>query len=105
MNFPTSTRDIKRRSVRSRPHWSYSQLNQYMRCPLQYYFERIVKLDRPFVPSGLLFGSAIHEALAEFLHREGFFVIVRTDFDGPPLRIDAPRLSPDMLDNRRAASA
>ena len=24
----------------SRPHWSYSQLNGYLRCPLQYFFER-----------------------------------------------------------------
>jgi len=51
-----------------RPHWSYSQLAQYLRCPLQYFFERIAKLPRPFVAHGLVFGSAIHEALAEY-HR------------------------------------
>jgi hypothetical protein len=52
----------------TRPHWSYSQIAQYLRCPLQYYFERVLRLSRPFVPSGLAFGSAVHAALAEF-HR------------------------------------
>lgn len=52
----------------SRPHWSYSQISQYLRCPLQYYFERIVKLERPFVPSAMALGSAVHEGLAEY-HR------------------------------------
>lgn len=51
-----------------RPHWSYSSLNQYLRCPLQYYFERVLKLPRPSVGSGLVLGSAVHHALAE-LHR------------------------------------
>jgi len=51
-----------------RPHWSYSQLNQYLRCPLQYFFERIVKLERQFVPSNMALGSAVHEGIAEY-HR------------------------------------
>ncbi len=33
---------------------------------------------------------AAYEVLATLLHREGFFVIVRTAFDGPPLRIELP---------------
>ena len=53
----------------SRPHWSYSQLAQYLRCPLQYFFERIAKLPRPFVPSGMALGSAVHHALAVY-HRQ-----------------------------------
>ncbi len=52
-----------------RPHWSYSQLAQYLRCPLQYYFERIARLPRPFAPSGLVLGRAVHEALAEYHRR------------------------------------
>lgn len=52
-----------------RPHWSYSQLAQYFRCPLQYYFERIVKLPRGFIPSGMALGSAVHETLADYHHR------------------------------------
>jgi putative RecB family exonuclease len=53
----------------TRPHWSYSQLAQYMRCPLQYYFERVAQLPRVFIPSNLLFGSAIHAGLAVY-HRQ-----------------------------------
>ena len=33
-----------------RPHWSYSSLAQYLRCPLQYYFERVVHLERVTTP-------------------------------------------------------
>ena len=29
-----------------RPHWSYSQLFQFLRCPLSYYFERVLRLER-----------------------------------------------------------
>ena len=58
-----STRNFKR------PHWSYSQLSQYVRCPLQYYFERVAKLPRPFIPSSMAFGSAIHEGLAAYHRR------------------------------------
>ena len=52
----------------TRAHWSYSQLAQYLRCPLQYFFERIARLPKPFAPSGLVLGRAVHEALAGY-HR------------------------------------
>jgi len=51
-----------------RPHWSYSAINQYLRCPLQYYFQRILKLPQPTVSSGLILGAAVHSALAVY-HR------------------------------------
>jgi putative RecB family exonuclease len=51
-----------------RDHWSYSSINQYLRCPLQYYFERVLKLPRKSIPSAMVMGSAIHAGLAEF-HR------------------------------------
>ena len=41
-----------------RPHWSFSQLSQFLRCPLQYYFERILKLERLFAPSALVLWAA-----------------------------------------------
>ena len=47
-----------------RPHWSYSQLTAYLRCPLQYYFQYVLGLKRRFTPSGLALGSAVHAALA-----------------------------------------
>lgn len=52
-------------AVTSRPHWSYSALAQYLRCPLQYYFERVARLPRGPVSSNLILGSAVHYALAE----------------------------------------
>lgn len=52
-------------AITTRPHWSYSQLSQYLRCPLQYYFERVAKLPRGPVPVSLILGSAVHYALAE----------------------------------------
>lgn len=51
-----------------RPHWSYSAISQYLRCPLQYYFQRILGLPAKSVSSGLVLGSAVHSALANF-HR------------------------------------
>ncbi|QDT29901.1 PD-(D/E)XK nuclease superfamily protein [Gimesia panareensis] len=52
--------------MRTRPHWSFSALNQYLRCPLQYYFERVLRIPRKSVGSGLIFGSAVHNALAVY---------------------------------------
>lgn len=49
-----------------RPHWSYSSLSQYLRCPLQYFFQRIVGLPQKAVSSQLVLGGAVHEALAEY---------------------------------------
>jgi len=51
-----------------RPHWSYSQLSTYLRCPLQYFFQYVLGLPRPTVSSNLVLGSAVHEALAAY-HR------------------------------------
>ena len=53
-------------TMEARKHWSYSSINQYLRCPLQYYFQRILKLPQPTVGSGLVLGSAIHNALAVY---------------------------------------
>src|SRR4051812_6799461 len=52
----------------TRPRWSYSALTQYLRCPLQYYFQRILGLKPAFTPSSLVLGSSVHEALAVY-HR------------------------------------
>jgi len=55
--------------MQPRPHWSYSQITQYLRCPLSYYFQRILKLPEPWVSSNLVLGSAVHAALAEYHNR------------------------------------
>jgi CRISPR/Cas system-associated exonuclease Cas4 (RecB family) len=46
--------------------WSYSALSQYARCPLQFFFQRILGLPQRSTPSPLALGSAIHEALAQY---------------------------------------
>jgi len=51
-----------------RPHWSYSSITQYLSCPLRFYFQRVIRLPQTSVGSGLVMGSAVHAALAEY-HR------------------------------------
>lgn len=54
-------------NYRDRPHWSFSSLNQILNiCSLQWAFEKIDKLPRPFTPISLAFGSAFHRAM-EFI--------------------------------------
>lgn len=52
-----------------RPHWSFSALNQYLRCPLAYYFERVLKLPKRTISDALVLGSAVHSALALYHRR------------------------------------
>jgi putative RecB family exonuclease len=47
-----------------RVHISHSQVEEYLQCPKRYYLHRIERLPPDFMPSGLLFGTAIHEAIA-----------------------------------------
>lgn len=54
--------------MHDRPHWSYSAISQYLRCPLQFYFERVVRIPRTTIGSGMLLGSAMHNALALYHH-------------------------------------
>lgn len=55
--------------MRDRPHWSYSAISQYLRCPLQYFFQRVLGLPIRSISSGLALGSAVHAALAEYHRR------------------------------------
>ena len=48
---------------------SSSQINLYSQCSLKYKFQYVDLLPKPFKPSGLAFGSALHSALSWF-HRE-----------------------------------
>ena len=59
----------RRGEMRDRPHWSYSAVSQYLRCPLQYYFQRILSLPSRSIGCGLVMGSAVHAGLAEYHHR------------------------------------
>lgn len=50
-------------------HLSSSQINLYLQCALKYKFQYIDQFPKPFRPSALAFGSAVHSALAWF-HEE-----------------------------------
>jgi putative RecB family exonuclease len=52
----------------SQPHVSFTQIDQYLRCPLKYRFTYVDRLEPGFVPAALAFGSGIHGAAA-FLFR------------------------------------
>ena len=59
------------RACADRPHWSYSALNQLLNlCSLQFYFERIERLQKPFTPIALALGSVYHRVMENIaLHR------------------------------------
>lgn len=50
-------------------HLSHSQINEFLRCPRKYHLHRRLGLEPEFCPSALLFGSAIHRALALYHQR------------------------------------
>ncbi|RLA93626.1 MAG: hypothetical protein DRG25_04195 [Deltaproteobacteria bacterium] len=50
-------------------HISVSQINLYLDCSLKYKFYYIDRIPKPFKPSGILFGKAIHSAL-EWLNKQ-----------------------------------
>lgn len=54
--------------MNQRPHWSYSSLQQYLSCPLKFFFQRVLGLPQATVSSNLVLGSSVHAALAEY-HR------------------------------------
>ncbi len=53
----------------TRPHWSYSSVSQYLKCPLQFYFERVLKLPRKSKTDALVLGSSLHSALAVYHYK------------------------------------
>lgn len=50
-------------------HLSKSQIFLYTECSLKYKFQYVDLLPRPFISSGMAFGSTVHAAL-EWLHKE-----------------------------------
>ena len=51
-------------ALRQQPHVSFTQIDQYLRCPLKYRFTYVDRLKPEFVPAALAFGSGIHGAAA-----------------------------------------
>src|SRR5262245_4056635 len=54
--------------MRPQPHISFTQIDQYLRCPAKYRFSSVDRLEPEFVPAALAFGFGIHGAAA-FLFR------------------------------------
>ena len=50
----------------NRPHWSYSAITQYLRCPQQYFFQRVLGIPSHSIGTGLALGSAVHAGLAAY---------------------------------------
>ena len=48
---------------------SSSRINLYLNCSLKYKFNYVDKLPKPFKPSALAFGSAVHSTI-DWFHRE-----------------------------------
>jgi hypothetical protein len=60
-------KELSLMELRKRPHISASQVNQLLNiCSLQFYFERIAKLPRPFISNALIFGVAVHKTLEHY---------------------------------------
>src|SRR5262245_60559412 len=53
-------------STKRGEHVSFTQLDQYLRCPLRYSFSYVHRLEADFVPAARAFGVGIHAAAAYF---------------------------------------
>ena len=67
---PPETASNKPRGVASRDFVSWSQLNTFRRCPLQYRFRYLDKVEPEYIASSLLIGSSIHSAIELYHRRE-----------------------------------
>lgn len=57
---------MDKRETTDEVHLSHSQIQEFVQCPKKYDLHRRLGLEPEFIPSGLLFGSAVHEAIALF---------------------------------------
>ena len=58
------------RSLTGRDYISYSALNLYRQCPLQYRFRYVDQRPEPLVSASLVFGGAVHAALQRFFQEQ-----------------------------------
>ena len=45
-------------------HISYSKINEFLMCPKKYHLHRRLRMPPAFIPSALIFGISVHEAIA-----------------------------------------
>jgi len=97
--------------TRTQPHLSFTQLDQYLRCPLRYRLSYIDRVEPEFVPAALAFGSGIHGAAA-FYYRaaaegqapstadvQGFFeAFWRLETERRPVRFEERETKESLLD-------
>ena len=62
---------------REREHVSFSSLNQFFNCSIQWFFQRIARIQPAYAPVSLALGSAIHRTL-EWVH------LMRKEERSPP---------------------
>ena len=46
-------------------HLSHSQIQTFQSCPRKWYYDKVVKASRERIPANLVFGIAVHDALAQ----------------------------------------
>jgi putative RecB family exonuclease len=80
----TALRDSEERSqAEAAPHLSYSSLQKYLTCPEQYRLHYVMKLRPKFESAGLVFGSVMHLALADYFRRKADLIgTFLQDWDG-----------------------
>ena len=67
---PPDNASTKSHGVAGRDFVSWSQLNTFRRCPLQYRFRYLDKVEPEYIASSLLIGSSIHSAIELYHRRE-----------------------------------
>lgn len=50
-------------------HISHSRVSEFLRCPKKYHFHYRLRIPPAFMPSALIFGIAVHEAIALYQQR------------------------------------
>lgn len=55
--------------MEERRHFSLSQIQTYLGCPLKYRFQYVDKIPRPWRVAAMAFGSSVHSAV-EWFHKE-----------------------------------
>lgn len=63
-------RSTKPQGVAGRDFVSWSQLSTFRRCPLQYRFRYLDKVEPEYIASSLLIGSSVHSAIELYHRRE-----------------------------------
>ncbi|HHT9126715.1 MAG TPA: PD-(D/E)XK nuclease family protein [Candidatus Brocadiia bacterium] len=57
---------VKLEEKRNELHISYGQIRTYLTCPRRYRYQYVMGMEWEEVPAGLVFGKAIHEAVAGY---------------------------------------